>query len=93
MGARRRLLCPCVVCPLVLGARGRLSYLSTCCLSPGDLREAPGRVQGKACQWSLSHVWDRTAIVSMDTHAWTRLHTKIITAEFLAVISVVTHKY
>ena len=77
MGARIRLLCLCVVCPLVLGARGRPSYLSTC-LSPGDLREALGRVQGKACQWSLSRVWGRTATVSMDTYAWTKLHTKII---------------
>ena len=44
MGARRRPLCLCVVCPQVLGARERLSYLSTCCLSPGVLSEAPGRV-------------------------------------------------
>ena len=46
---------------LVLGARGRLCSLSTCCLSPGVLREAPSRVQGKACQWSLSCVQGRTS--------------------------------
>ena len=31
----------CVVCPLVLGCQGK-ACLSTCCLSPGVLKEAPG---------------------------------------------------
>ena len=35
---------------LVLGARGRLSYSSTCCLSPGVLREALGNSQDSYCQ-------------------------------------------
>ena len=53
-------LCSLPPPPLVLGARGRLCYLSTC-LSPGVLREAPSRIQGKACQWSLSRVQGRTS--------------------------------
>ena len=51
----------CSLPPPVLGGRGRLCYLSTCCLSPGVIREAPSRVQGKACQWSLSRVQGRTS--------------------------------
>ena len=31
----------CVVCPLVLGCQGK-ACLSTCCLSPGVLKEVPG---------------------------------------------------
>ena len=63
----------CSLPPLVVGARGRLCYLSTCCLSPGVLREAPrGRHVSGVC------LVYRVGQVSMDTYAWTTLHTKIM---------------
>ena len=53
MRARRRLLCPCVVCLLVhsvLEYQGK-ACLSTCCLSPGV-----------ACRCSLSRVWGQNLV-------------------------------
>ena len=70
MGARRRPLGPCVVCPQVLGARGRLSYLSTCCLSPGVAGRVWGRHVSGVC------VWGRTS--QCGYICMTKLYTKIL---------------
>ena len=57
----------CSLPPLVLGARGRLCSLSTCCLSPGVLREAPSRVQGKgmSVEFVSCARWDKSVWIHM----------------------------
>ena len=59
------------------GCQGK-ACLSTCCLSPGVLREAPESRGMHVSGVCVSRVWGRTATVSVDTYAWTKLYTKIM---------------